>query len=99
MSWSKRSAGSSGSGCLGQTLNPLWFKRITSWFKERFDLPLGTTLTVDKLTNQEAEEMVASEHRATIYRMLIEQCGRPGMAVSHDQVERLRKQALNQTDL
>ena len=80
----------------GQTLSPLWFKRITSWFKERLDITLATTLTVDKLTQQEAEEMVASEHRATIYRMLIEQCGRPGMAVSHDQVERLRKQALNQ---
>ncbi len=80
----------------GQTLNPLWFKRITSWFKERFDIPLGTTLTVDKLTNQEAKEMVASEHRATIYRRLIERCGRRGMAVSHDQVERLRKQALSQ---
>ena len=80
----------------GQTLSPLWFKRITSWFKERFDIPLGTTLTVEKLTNLEAEEMVASEHRATIYRMLIEQCGRQGMTVSHNQVERLRKLALNQ---
>jgi uncharacterized protein YbcC (UPF0753/DUF2309 family) len=80
----------------GQTLNPLWFKRITSWFKERFAIPIGTTLTVEKLTNEEAEEMVASEHRATIYRMLIERFGRQGNAVSHDQVERLRKQALNQ---
>ena len=80
----------------GQTFSPLWFKRITSWFKERFAIPIGTTLTVEKLTNQEAEEMVASEHRAAIYRMLIERFGRQGNAVSHDQVERLRKQALNQ---
>ena len=79
----------------GQTLSPLWFQRITSWFKERFSVPIGTTLTVEKLTRQEAEEMVASEHRATIYRMLIERFGRQGNAVSHDQVERLRKQALN----
>jgi uncharacterized protein len=79
----------------GQTLNPLWFQRITSWFKERFDVPLGTTLTVDKVTNEEAKEMVASEHRATIYRRLIEGCGRTGMGVSHNQVERLRKQALS----
>ncbi len=83
----------------GQTLSPLWFKRITSWFKERFAIPIGTTLTVEKLTNLEAEEMVASEHRATIYRMLIEEHGRKGNAVSHDQVERLRKEALNQTTL
>ena len=80
----------------GQTLNPLWFKRIKSWFTERFAITLGTTLTVEKLTNEEAEEMVASEHRATIYRMLIEQFGQRGNAISHDQVERLRKQALNQ---
>ncbi len=80
----------------GQTLSPLWFKQIKSWFTERFAIPIGTTLTVEKLTNQEAEEMVASEHRATIYRMLIEQFGRRGNTVSHDQVERLRKQALNQ---
>jgi uncharacterized protein YbcC (UPF0753/DUF2309 family) len=81
----------------GQTLSPLWFKRVTSWFKERFAIPIGTTLTVEKLTHLEAEEMVASEHRATIYRRLIERFGRQGNAVSHDQVERLRKQALNQT--
>ena len=40
--------------------------------------------------------MVASEHRATIYRKLIERFGRKGCTVSHDQVERIRKQALNQ---
>ena len=80
----------------GQTLSPLWFKRFTSWFKERFTISLGTTLTVEKLTNEEAKEMVASEHRATIYRILIEKFGRTGNTVSHDQVEHLRKQALNQ---
>ena len=80
---------------LGQTLAPRWFRAITSWVKERVAIPIGTTLTVDKITHDEAEEMVASEHRATIYRTLIERYGRQGMAVPHDQVERLRKQALN----
>jgi len=79
----------------GQTLMPLWFKRFTSWVKNRFIVPIGTTLTVEKVTHREAEEMVASEHRAMIYRTLIEQYGRRGNAVSHDQVEQLRKQALN----
>ena len=81
----------------GQTLAPSWYQRLTSWVKERFTTPIGTTLTVEKLTNAEAEEMVASEHRAIIYRMLIERFGHPGHEVSHDQVERLRKQALNET--
>lgn len=78
----------------GQTLVPTWYRRVTSWLKERFAIPIGTTLTVDKLPNEEAEEMVASEHRATIYRLLIERYGRLGMAVSHDHVDRLRRQAL-----
>ena len=80
----------------GQTLLPKWYKAISSWVKERFAIPIGTTLTVEKIMHDEAEEMVASEHRATIYRMLIERYGRQGMTVSHDQVELLRKQAVNQ---
>ncbi len=83
----------------GQTLAPLWYQRLTSWVKERFAISIGTTLTVEKLTNEEAEEMVASEHRAIIYRVLIERFGRLGNAVSHDQVERLRKQALNEISI
>lgn len=80
----------------GQTLHPQWFKSAISWMKERFVIPIGTTLTVDKIRQEEAQEMVASEHRATIYRLLIERYGRQGTTVPHDQVERLRKLALNQ---
>ncbi len=80
----------------GQTLKPQWFKPIISWMKERLAIPIGTTLTVDKIRQEEAQEMVASEHRAAIYRLLIERFGRQGMTVPHDQVERLRKLALNQ---
>ncbi len=83
----------------GQTLAPLWYQRLTFWLKEHFDTSIGTTLTVEKLTKEEAEEMVASEHRAIIYRMLIERYGRLGNAVAHGQVERLRKQALNEVSL
>ena len=79
----------------GQTLAPTWYRRMTSWLKEQFAIPIGTTLTVDKLANEDAEEMVASQHRALIYRLLIERYGRLGMTVSHDQVERLRRQALS----
>ncbi len=78
----------------GQTLAPAWYEKVTGWFKERYAIPIGTTLTVEKIQNEEAEEMVASEHRASIYRLLIERFGRKGMAVSHDHVERLRRQAL-----
>jgi uncharacterized protein YbcC (UPF0753/DUF2309 family) len=83
----------------GQTLRPQWFKTVTSWMKERLAIPIGTTLTVDKIRQEEAQEMVASEHRAAIYRLLIERYGRQGTSVPHDQVERLRKLALNQIQL
>ncbi|MFZ1745301.1 MAG: DUF2309 domain-containing protein [Nitrospirales bacterium] len=82
----------------GQTIAPAWYRTFTSWVKEWFAIPIGTTLTVDKLSHEEAEEMVAAEHRATIHRLLIERYGRMGLAVSHDQVDRLRKQALYQAE-
>jgi uncharacterized protein len=80
----------------GQTLLPNWFKNVVSWMKERLAIPIGTTLTVDKIEREEAHEMVASKHRAAIYRLLIEQYGPLGSTVPHDQVERLRKVAMNQ---
>jgi len=79
----------------GQTLRPQWFKNAISWIKERLSIPLGTTLTVDKIEREEAHEMVASKHRAAIYRLLIEEHGSLGSTVSHGQVERLRKLAMN----
>jgi len=83
----------------GQTIAPAWYRTLTAWLKEWFAIPIGTTLTVDKLSREEAEEMVASEHRAAIYRLMIERYGRLGLAISHDQVDRLRKQALYQLEM
>ena len=83
----------------GQTLRPQWFQSAVSWIKERLSIPLGTTLTVDKIDREEAHEMVASKHRAAIYRLLIEQHGSLGSTVSHGQVERLRKLAMNEVQI
>lgn len=80
----------------GQTLRPKLFQNTISWLKERLAIPIGTTLTVDKIGREEAHEMVASKHRAAIYRLLIEQYGPLGASVSHEQVERLRKLALDE---
>ncbi|MEK9629988.1 MAG: DUF2309 domain-containing protein [Nitrospinota bacterium] len=79
----------------GQTLRPKFFKKAISWIKDRFTIPLSTTLTVDKIQKEEAHEMVASKHRATIYRLLIDQYGPLGSSVSHEQVEHLRKLAMD----
>jgi len=81
----------------GQTLHPQGFKEISSWMTKRLTIPpIKTTLTVDKIRREEAQEMIASQHRAIIYRLLIEQYGRRGAIVPHDQIERLRKLALEQ---
>ncbi len=80
----------------GQTLVPKWFNSGLSWLKKRFTIPIGTTLTVDKIHREEAHEMVASKHRAAIYKLLIEQYGPLGATVTHEQVEHLRKLAMNQ---
>lgn len=80
----------------GQTMSPRFYKTVMSWLKEPFTIPLNTTLTVDKIGLEEAREMVASQHRAAIYRLLIKQYGKKGAAVPHDQIERLRKLALQQ---
>ena len=81
----------------GQTLLPKWFKYVMSWIKDSLTVPIKTTLTVDKIQRDEAYEMVAANHRATIYRLLTEKYGQQGATVPHDQVERLRKLVLNQT--
>ncbi|CAI2717557.1 DUF2309 domain-containing protein [Nitrospina watsonii] len=79
-----------------QTLQPKWFKTVMSGIKARLTIPINTTLTVDKISGEEAQEMVAAQYGAAIYRQLIKEYGRKGAAVPHEQIERLRKLALQQ---
>jgi uncharacterized protein YbcC (UPF0753/DUF2309 family) len=80
----------------GQTLSPKWFDKTISWVKDRLSIPLGTTLTVDKIQPEEAHEMVATKHRAAIYSLLTDRYGKQGTSVPHEQIERMRKLALEQ---
>ena len=80
----------------GKTLQPKWFKKALSWMKDSLAIPIRTTLTVDKIQREEAYEMVAAKHRAAIYRLFTEKYDLQGATIPHDQVERLRKLALNQ---
>jgi uncharacterized protein YbcC (UPF0753/DUF2309 family) len=80
----------------GQTLQPKWFNKAMSWMKDSLAIPIRTTVTVDKIQRDEAYEMVAAKHRAAIYRWFTEKYDQQGATVPHDQVERLRKLALNQ---
>ncbi len=78
----------------GQTLRPKWYDKTVSWIKKSLAIPIKTTLTVDKIDREEAHQMVATKHREIIYRLFIEKYGQHGATVPHDQVERLRKLAL-----
>jgi uncharacterized protein YbcC (UPF0753/DUF2309 family) len=80
----------------GQTLQPKWFNKAMSWIKDSLAIPIRTTLTVEKIQREEAYEMIAAKHRASIYRLFTEKYDRQGANVPHDQVERLRKLTLNQ---
>lgn len=80
----------------GKTLLPVWYRQAAMWLKRIFAPPIATTLTVDKLSKSEAEEMVAAEQRTTIRRALRERFGLTGSAVPPELVESLRLRALNE---
>ena len=51
---------------LGKTLLPRWYHTASRWLKDRLMPSVATTLTVDKITKEEAEEMIAAEQQALI---------------------------------
>jgi hypothetical protein len=79
----------------GKTFLPLGYRRLSAWLKRLVAPPVSTVLTVDKLSKDEAEEMVAAEQRAVIRRALRERLGLHGPQVTPDLIELLRREALN----
>ncbi len=75
-----------------------WYREWTSWFRRSFAPPLGTTLTVNKLTQEEALGMLAVEQRPTIRLALREQLGLSGSQVSQELIETLRRYALEEEE-
>ncbi len=55
---------------LAKTLCPLWYARVKQWLKDLLVPPVATTLTIDKLTREEAEEILAADQRAQIREAL-----------------------------
>ncbi|MGH7252800.1 MAG: putative inorganic carbon transporter subunit DabA, partial [Nitrospiraceae bacterium] len=80
---------------VGKTLFPVWYQKLSGWLRRIVAPPVSTTLTVDKLSKSEAEEMVATEQRAAVRQALRERLGRHGSQVSPELVEALRRRALN----
>ncbi len=79
----------------GKTLAPVWFQRGAARLRRLVAPPVATTLTVDKLTKDEAEEMVAGEQRAAIRHALRSRLGLPAASITAELVEALRLRALN----
>ncbi len=79
----------------GKTLLPGVYRRWTAWLQRILIPSLATTLTVDKLTQEETEEMLAYEQGTVIRRALREQFSVHGSGVTPKFVEALRQRALN----
>ena len=72
---------------VGRTVFPLRLREAGRWLRRRIAPPVGTTVTVDKLSKSEAQEMLAAEHRATIRRVLREQYDLDEALLTPDLVE------------
>lgn len=79
---------------VGKTLWPTWYKNVMSWLRRKLVPPVATTLTVDKLSREEVEEMLAAEQRAITRRALQENFGERHLNLSLERLEFLRRRAL-----
>jgi uncharacterized protein len=79
---------------VGKTLSPTLYHKVMSWLRRKLVPPVATTLTVDKLSREEVEEMLAAEQRATTRRALQENFGDRHLNLSLERLEFLRRRAL-----
>jgi uncharacterized protein len=79
---------------VGKTLSPTWYRKVMSWLRRKLVPPVATTLTVDKLSREEVEEMLAAEQRAVTRRALQENFGERHLNLSLERLEFLRRRAL-----
>jgi hypothetical protein len=81
---------------VGKTILPALYKRLTEWMRRMFVPPIATTLTVDKLSPAETDEMLVSEQRAVIWKALRDRLHHHGSHVDSEFVEALRRRALDE---
>lgn len=82
----------------GKTLCPLWYQRIAQALRRLLLPPLATTLTIDKLTREEATEMIAAEQRAGIREILRTEFALRGSTVTPALIEAIRLRVLEGTN-
>ena len=81
---------------IGKTIFTTWYSNAVAWLKRTFLPPVATTLTVDKLSRAEVEEMLAAEQRGTARRVLQEKFRDRHLNLSLARLEFLRRRALEE---
>ena len=81
---------------VGKTLCAARYRSVMEWVRRKLVPPVATTLTVDKLSRAEVEEMLAAEQRATTRRALQEKFGDRNLNLSLERLEFLRRRALDE---
>lgn len=81
---------------IGKTVFTVWYQSWIAWLRRTFVPPVATSLTVDKLSRDEVNEMLAAEQRAVIRRALQERFGDRNLNLSLERLEALRRRALNE---
>ncbi|MCP9455748.1 MAG: DUF2309 domain-containing protein, partial [Nitrospira sp.] len=82
----------------GRTLAPIWYGKITQWFTGMLMPSVATTLTVEKLSREEAEAMVAAEQQAVIREVARERLGRDDAALSATLLDKIRRTVVGDGD-
>ena len=80
---------------VGKTAWPALYRSLTAWVQRLLVPTIATSLTVDKLSPTDIQEMLVSEQRAIIRKALRDQLGVRGSRISSEFVEALRLHALN----
>lgn len=83
---------------IGKTLFTNGYRNLTARLRRLFAPPVATSLTIDKLSKQEVEEMLASEQRAIIRRALQQQFADRNLNLSLERLEFLRRRAMDDID-
>ncbi|MDC4206083.1 MAG: DUF2309 domain-containing protein [Candidatus Manganitrophus sp.] len=83
---------------IGKTVFTNGYRNLTAWFRRLFAPPVATSLTIDKLSRKEVEEMLASEQRSIIRRALQQQFADRNLNLSLERLEFLRRRAMDDID-
>jgi len=81
---------------IGKTVFTAWYQAWAARLRRIFVPTVATTVTVDKLTREDVDEMLAAEQRSIIRQALQTQFGDRHLNLSLERLEFLRKKALEE---